>query len=153
MPYPYSYDYEAQEKEKKFKQIKLKTDRSAWKLIIFNILTLGIYPIVFFIPFAFDLDKIAPKSDRSKTMNYLFAYILAIFTFSIVLDVWHYQISSRVEEALAKRNISYEFSTSTFWGWFFFGSLILVGPYIYFYKLCKAMNLLCESYNENPNIE
>jgi hypothetical protein len=40
-----------------------------WKLILLNVLTLGIYSIIFFIPFSFDLDKIAPKSDRSKTMN------------------------------------------------------------------------------------
>ena len=121
--------------------------------MLLNILTLGIYSICFFIPFSFDLDKIAPKSDRSKTMNFLFAYIFSLFTFSIVLVVWHYSIARRVEEALAKRNISYDFGTSSFWGWYFFGSLILIGPFVYFHKLCKAMNLLCEDYNERPIIE
>ena len=149
MAYPYSYGYE----EKEIKPPKLKTDRSMWKLMILNILTLGIYGIIFFIPFSFDLDKIAPKRDRSKTMNYLVAYILSIFTFSFVLLIWYYQITCRVEEALAKRNIDYEFTTGTFWGWYFLGSFILVGPFVYFHKLCKAMNLLCESYNEKPVIE
>ena len=149
MAYPYSYDYE----EKEIKPPKLKTDRSMWKLMILNILTLGIYGIVFFIPFSFDLDKIAPKRDRSKTMNYLVAYILSIFTFSFVLLIWYYQITCRIEEALAQRNIDYEFSTGTFWGWYFLGSFILVGPFVYFHKLCKAMNLLCENYNEKPVIE
>ena len=84
-------------------------------------------------------------------MNYLFAFILSMFTFSIVMLVWHYQIAQRVEEALEARNIDYEFEVSRdFWGWYFFGSYILVGPFIYFHKLCKAMNLLCEDYNENP---
>ena len=32
----------------------------------------------------FELDKIAPKPDRSKTMNFVFAFILALFTFNIV---------------------------------------------------------------------
>ncbi len=149
MAYKYPYDYE----EKEYKVPKLKTDRRMWKLMLFNVLTLGIYSIFFFIPFSFDLDKIAPKSDRSKTMNFIFAYVLSLFTFSIVLVIWYYQITERVEEALTKRNIAYDFDTSAFWGWYFFGSFIVVGPFIYFHKLCKAMNLLCESYNEKPELE
>jgi hypothetical protein len=76
-----------------------------------------------------------------------------MFTFSIVLLVWHYHIAGRVNEALAKRKISYEFGTDSFWTWYFFGSLILIGPFVYFHKLCKAMNLLCAHYNEKPIIE
>ena len=78
MPYPYTYT-----DEKEYKAPQLKTNRSMWKLMILNILTLGIYSIFFFIPFSFDLDKAAPKSDRSKTMNYLFAFIVAYFTFPL----------------------------------------------------------------------
>ncbi|MBQ8911801.1 MAG: DUF4234 domain-containing protein [Clostridia bacterium] len=147
MPYPYTYT-----DDKEYKAPQLKTDRSMWKLMILNILTLGIYSIFFFIPFSFDLDKVAPKSDRSKTMNYLFAFIVAYFTFSVVILIWHYQIAERVNEALTERNIDYEFDTGAFWGWYFFGSLILIGPFIYFHKLCTAMNLLCAHYNENPVI-
>ena len=147
MPYPYTYT-----DEKEYKAPQLKTDRSMWKLMILNILTLGIYSIFFFIPFSFDLDKVAPKSDRSKTMNYLFAFIVAYFTFSVVILIWHYQIAERVNEALTERNIDYEFDTGAFWGWYFFGFLILIGPFIYFHKLCTAMNLLCAHYNENPVI-
>ena len=148
MAYKYNYDYE----EKEYKPEKLKTNRKMWKLMLFSILTLGLYTIVFFIPFSFDIDKVAPRRDGNRTMNFVFAYILALFTFNIVMDVWHYQIADRVEEALSKRNITYDFGTGDFWGWFVFGSLILVGPFVYFHKLCKAMNLLCESYNENPSV-
>ncbi len=149
MAYKYPYDTD----EKKYEPPKLKTDRNMWKLIVLQILTLGIYGIMFYIPFSFDLDKIAPKRDHTKTMNYLWAYILSIFTFAIVLTVWHYQIAERIEVALNKRNIDYEFTTGTFWGWGFFGSLILVGQFVYLYKLCRAMNLLCEDYNKNPVVE
>ena len=149
MAYKYAYDYE----EKEYKPRALQTNRQMWKLMLFNILTLGIYSIAFFIPFSFDLDKIAPKRDGTKTMNYIFAYVFSVFTFSIVLVIWHYQIAERVEEALTRRDIIYDFSTNDFWGWYFFGSLIVVGPFIYFHKLCKAMNLLCEHYNENPIVE
>ncbi len=83
-------------------------------------------------------------------MSYALAYFLSMITFSIVMIIWHYQIASRIEQALSERGIAYDFGTSTFWGWYFFGTFILVGPFIYFHKLCTAMNLLCEDYNKNP---
>ncbi len=147
MAYKYNYSERAPQRP------TLQTNRSMWKLIIFNLLTCGIYSILFFIPFSFDLDTVAPKRDGTKTMNFLFAYVLSFFTCSIVLTVWLYQITDRVEEALRKRRIDYDFGTKDFWMWGVFGSLILVGNWIYFHKLCKAMNLLCESYNENPALE
>ncbi len=149
MAYKYAYDYE----EKEYRPAALQTDRQMWKLMILNILTLGIYSVAFFIPLSFDLDKVAPKRDGTKTMNYLYAFILGIFSLSIAITLWHYQIVQRIEEALTRREINYDFSTNDFWGWYFFGSLTIVGPFIYFHKLCKAMNLLCRHYNENPNFE
>lgn len=64
------------------------------------------------------------------------------------MDIWHYQIAERIEDALGKRNIDYDFGKKDFW---LLGSLILIGPFVYFHKLCKAMNFLCEHYNENPD--
>ena len=145
MPYPYSYDDEIRE----YRPPKLNTDRKIWKLILFSILTLGIYSIVFFMPLSFELDKVAPKRDRTKTLNYAIAFVLSLFTGTITLLFWHHQIASRIEEALSARGITYEFGTGDFWGWYFFGSFIFVGPFIYLHKLCKAMNLLCAHYNEN----
>ncbi len=104
-------------------------------------------------PLSYDLDKVSPNRDGTKTMNYLVAYLLSAFTLSIVLLLWHHQIAERVEDGLTRRNISYDFGTSTFWGWAFWGSMIIIGPFIYYYKLCKAMNLLCSDYNERPNCE
>lgn len=144
------FDYEAQLKEKEYKPTRLKTDRKMWKLMLFNVLTLGLYNIFFFIPFSYDIDKAAPRRDGERTMNYILAFILSIFTFSVVMLVWHYQIAQRVEEALAQRNIEYEFGTADFWGWYFVGSFVFVGPFVYFHKLCKAMNLICENYNASP---
>ena len=148
----YKYAYNDEDREKEYKQPKLKTNRSMWKLMLLTILTLGIYNIIFFIPFSFELDKIAPRRDGGKTMNYLFVWLLSIFTLSIFSMIWHYQIVVRIQNALEERNIDYEFGTGDFWGWYFVGSFILIGPFVYFHKLCKAMNLLCESYNENPSV-
>ena len=149
MAYHYSYDDE----EVKYQPPKLQTNRNMWKLMILNILTLGIYSIFFFIPFSFDLDKVDPKREREKTMNFLLAFVLSLFTFSIVITVWHYHIAGRIEEALRRRNINYDFDTGDFWKWYFFGSFILIGSFVYFHKLCTAMNLLCQSYNEKPILD
>ena len=147
MAYKYAYDYD----EKPYQPPKLKTNRSMWKLILLNVLTLGFYSFFFFIPFSIDLDKIAPKRDGTKTMNYFWAAILASLTFSVVLLLWFHNITERIEEAMSKRSITYSFGAGTFWGWCVLGSLILVGPFIYYHKLCRAMNLLCEHYNEHPD--
>ena len=143
MAYKYSYDYE----EKAYTPQKLPENRSMWKLLLLTPLTLGLYAIFFFIPFSFDLDKAAPTPDRSRTPNYLWAYLLSLFTFAIVLDLWYYHVTARMESALEEQNIDYTFSRRDFWLWYILGSLILLGPLVYFYKLCKAMNLLCARYN------
>jgi len=147
MAYKYPYDYE----EKEYKPPKLKTDRNMWKLMILNILTLGVYSVFFFLPIPDELDKISPKSDRTRTMSFTVAYILSMLTSNIAMAVWHHQIAARMEEALEKRDIKYEFSTNDFWVKYIFGGLVLFAPFIsflYFHKFCKAMNLLCEDYNQ-----
>ena len=149
MAYKYPYDDEV----RAYKPAPLKTDRAMWKLMLFSVLTLGIYSIIFFIPFSFDLNKIAPRREKEKTINYLWAYVLAMCTFAVVLLVWHYQVARHVEEALSRRDINYDFGTSSFWIWLIVGSLFLVGPFIYFHKLCRAMNLLCEHYNADPTAQ
>ena len=47
----------------------------------------------------------------------------------------------------ARRGIDYSFGASTFWLWGILGSIIVVGPFIYTYKLLKSMNLLAADYN------
>lgn len=144
MAYRYPYDEERVE----YKPPKLKTDRKMWKLMLFSFLTLGIYSIYFFSPLPYELEKILPSRGRQKLMNYGAAYFIAYFTFAIVMVFWQHELAKRVEEALTERGIAYDFNMGDFWGWYFFGSFFLVGPYIYFHKLCTAMNLLCEDYNK-----
>ncbi len=127
---------------------KLTENRSFWKYLLLGIFTLGIYNIIFFISFSFDLDKVATRHDGRKTMNYMFAWLLSLFTLSVVMAIWHYGVASRIEEEFNRREIESDFSTTDFWLWYLVGSLFLVGPLVYHYKLFKAMNLLCHAYNE-----
>ena len=145
MAYRYPYD----EEQVKYKPQPLRTDRKMWKLMLFSFLTLGIYSIYFFSPLAHELEKISPARGRHKLMPYGAAYLIAYFSFSTVMIFWQHELAKRIDDALTERGIVCDFSTNDFWGWYFFGSFIFVGPYIYFHKLCKAMNLLCEDYNKS----
>ena len=148
MAYPYNVDYEAAAKEKAYKEPVLKTDRQMWKLMLLNICTCGIYSILFFLPFSTDIDKVSPRRDGEKTFNFIFAFVLSIFFGGLPCAIWYYHITGRIEQALSERGIAYEFSTGDWWGWYFFGSLILVGQFVFFHKMCTAMNLLCKDFNK-----
>ena len=145
MAYRYPYD----EEQVQYKPEPLRTDRKMWKMMILHVLTFGISSIFFFIPLSYELEKISPARERNKLINYAVAYVVSLFTASIVLTFWFYELTKRVEEALEERGIAHELSTGDFWGWYFFGSFIIVGPFVYFHKLCTAMNLLCEDYNKS----
>lgn len=129
---------------------KLKTNRGLIKYILLGIITFGIYPLVLMSCISSDINLIASKYDGKKTMHFcLLAFIFSWLTFGIAPIVWYHRISARIGAELARRNIAYSFGAGSFWGWNVLGSFIFVGPFIYLYKLCKAMNLLSENYNIN----
>ncbi len=126
----------------------LKTNRGLLKLILLSIVTLGIYSIVFYSGISTDINLIASRYDGKKTMHYcLLFFLVGPITLGIAYFVWFHKISSRIGGELRRRGISYSFGAGSYWLWNVLGSLIIVGPFIYVYKLCKAMNLLASSYN------
>ena len=119
--------------------IQLKTNRSLLKYILLSIITLGIYAIVVMSAVSTDINTIASKYDGKKTMHFcLVLFIFSWLTLGIVPLVWSHKISARIGNELGRRGINYRFGAGTFWGWGFFGILILVGPFIYIHKLLKS---------------
>ena len=129
--------------------IKIRTDRALWKWIVFGIITVGIYPLVVQCKLSREINTIASKYDHRNTMHYLAAALLSLITSGIFGLIWFSNFSDRIGNELVRRNIVYKFSSGTFWGWAFFGALIIVGPFIYRHKLLKSMNLLANDYNVN----
>lgn len=126
---------------------KLKTNRGLVKLFLLTLVTFGIYPLFFYNRIAKDVNTICAR-DGKKTMNYwLLSLIVAPLTCGIGALVWCHRISNRIGDELTRRNIGYSFNAGTFWIWNILGSFIAIGPLVYIYKLCKAMNLLATSYN------
>ncbi len=128
---------------------KLLTNRGLAKFFFLGIITLGIYSIWTMYKVSDDIDTIHGYRDGKKTMNFTAVTMLAPITLGIALLVWNSRLCNRIGDALQSRGINYQISSKTFWGWGFFGTLILVGPFIYYHKLLKAMNLLSENYNVN----
>lgn len=127
---------------------QIHTQRSLIKFILLNIVTLGIYSIVFYSSISTDINVIASRYDGRKTMHYcLLIFLIAPITLGIAGIVWMSKISSRIGAELKRRGIDYDFGASDYWLWNVLGALILVGPFIYLYKLCVAMNKLTENYN------
>lgn len=129
---------------------KLPTNRGLWKFILLNVITLGIYGIVFFTKLGREVNDIAGPHDGKYTMHFcLLTFIIAPITCGIAAIVWFHKVSARIGNDLAYRGISYNFSAFDFWLWNVAGTMILVGPLVYVFKLCKAMNLLSADYNVN----
>ena len=127
---------------------QLNTTRGLLKFILLSIVTLGIYSIVYHSSISESINLAASRYDGRKTMHYcLLFFIIAPITLGIGMIVWFHKVSARIGNELARRGLNYSFGAGTFWGWFFLGSFIIVGPFIYYHKLSKAMNLICADYN------
>lgn len=129
---------------------QLKTNKSLVKFILLSLITFGIYGIVILSSVSNDINIIASRYDGKRTMHYcLLCFLVGNITFGIGYIVWYHKISNRIGDELNRRGINYSFGAKDYWLWSVLGSLIIVGPFIYTYKLLKATNLLCENYNIN----
>ena len=128
---------------------QLKSNRGMLKTILLTILTLGIYGLVVYTQFSDEINVTASRYDGKKTMNYcLLFFLVGPITLEIGTLIWFHRFSTRVGDELKRRNIDFKFGAGSFWGWNILGLLILVGPFVYLYKLCKAMNLINADYNQ-----
>ncbi len=129
---------------------QLKTNRGLLKFILLSLITFGIYGIVVMSSVSNDINVIASRYDGKKTMHFcLLTFVISWLTCGIGIIVWYHKISNRIGEELKRRNIDFSFNAGSFWLWNVLGSFIIVGPFVYAYKLFKAMNLLSENYNIN----
>ena len=129
---------------------QLKTNRSLLKIILLSIITLGIYSIVVMTDISNSINTAASRYDGKKTMHYcLLFFIVTPITLGIGAIVWYHRISNRIGNELMRRRLPYSFGAGDFWIFAFLLSMIIVGPFIYIHKLCKAMNFVCADYNVN----
>ena len=127
----------------------LRTNRGLLKICLLNLVTLGIYGIVVWSHISEEINQVATPRDGKHTMHYcLVCFVFSWLTLGIVPLVWGHRITKRVGEELAARNLPYSIGAGTYWGWGVLGAFIIVGPFIYWYKFFKAMNMINADYNE-----
>lgn len=126
----------------------LRTKRSLLKYVLLGLITLGIYDIWQMSEVGETLNLIATRRDGKRTMHYcLMFFLVGWLTLGIGWLVWFHKLSSRIGTEQAARGLPVTVTAATYWLWNILGSLIIVGPFIYTYKLLHDMNDLCADYN------
>ncbi len=108
---------------------------SFWKLFFLSPLTFGIYPLVKFTQMGDDIEALDHKSALPYWAVALFISPLTLGIFGLV---WWHKICNRI----GNLGPSNGFSAGSFWGWNILGSFILIGPLVFMWKLCNALNSL-----------
>lgn len=129
--------------------IQFAASRKLWKMILYGILTLGIYNLVILSKLVTELNVVACRYDGKRTMPFVCMSIVASITFGIYGLVWNHKFSARICDELHRRGYEYKFGSSSFWIWGVLGALILVGPLVYMHKLLTAMNMINQDFNVN----
>ena len=127
---------------------QLNTTRGLAKVFFLGIITLGIYPMVFYCNVTTDINIIAHRYDGRKTLHYLAMSMLALLTLGVIYFVWAHKLCDRIRNEQKRRLGHYTIAPSTFWLWNILGSLIIVGPLVFQHKLMKAMNKLNDDFNK-----
>ncbi|MBD9009271.1 MAG: DUF4234 domain-containing protein [Clostridiales bacterium] len=129
---------------------QLKANKSLLKYVLLSLITFGIYGIVVMSSVSNDINVVASRYDGKKTMHYcLLLFLVGPVTFGIAYFVWYHRISNRIGGELARRGLPYSFSASDYWLWNILGAFIIVGPFVYYYKMFKAVNMINANYNIN----
>ena len=127
---------------------QLKTNKTLRKFILLNLITFGIYSLVVMSSVSESINIVASRYDGRKTMHFcLLFFVIAPITLGIGAIVWYHRISARMGSELRRRGIQFSFSAADYWLWNVLGCLIIVGPFVYLYKMFRACNLLCANYN------
>ena len=125
-----------------------RTNRGLLKYLVLSLITFDIYSIFVFSHISEEINIIATPRDGKHTMHYcLIFFIFSWLTLGIAPLVWMHRICNRIGKELRERSLPYIFGAEDFWLWAFFGSLIIIGPFVFLHKFFKAMNLVNADFN------
>lgn len=105
-------------------KLQLPVKRSLWKMLLFGILTLGIYPVVIWSRLVSEVNLVASRHDGERSMPYFAAALLAPLTMGIHTLVWINKLCRRIGKELQRRSIPYSFGANDFWLWAFLMGMI-----------------------------
>lgn len=119
-------------------RLQLPVKRHLWKMIVFSILTCGIYPIVIWSRLVSEVNIVASRYDGQRSMPYFAMLLLSPLTLGIHSLVWIHKLCRRIGTELQRRHVDYAFGPSDFWIWNFLMA-ILSGVSSGVYSMLVAM--------------
>ena len=125
-------------------------ERSILSLLLFSVMTFGIYPIVFWNKVSKEVELLC-EGDGKKTMKYVFVWLLNFITFGIAGIVWRAKLAQRLKENAARYNL--RFSESGALAAFYDVVVLIVGPIINRFILIKNLNAMGIAFNEYNGLE
>ena len=99
--------------------LQLPVKRSLWKMILFGILTLGIYPVVIWSRLVTEVNLVASRHDGERSIPFFGMVLLSPMTLGIHSLVWCNKLFRRIGKELQRRGIAYTFGARDFWLWAF----------------------------------
>ena len=122
-------------------------NRSFIIYVLLNIITLGIYGIIFWYQYTDDLNTVC-YGDGKKTTNYLIVILLSIITCGIYYWIWLYGVGNRLQENAPRYGTSFNENGTTVLLWMILGAFLCFFGYYYAqYILIKNLNILGDRYN------
>ncbi len=128
-------------------------ERSFLAYILISILTLGIYPIIYWTKISNEVNVLC-EGDGKKTMKYVYAWLLNIVTFGIFGIIWEYQLAKRLQENAARYDLDFSeggamVAVLDTVGMLFFG----LGRTIASFIMTKNFNKIAVAFNEYNGLE
>ena len=120
-------------------------ERSFTSYLILSVITLGIYPIVFWHKISKQVETLC-EGDGKKTMKFVFEWLLNFITFGIAGLVWRAKLAQRLKDNAARYNIRISESA----GIVVVSDLLVpcVGFFVARYVLVKNFNAMGAAFNE-----
>ena len=113
-----------------------KTKRNGVLFVLLNIITLSIYSLVV-------LSKVRKEVNsftKGRLAPYWVMWLLGLITLGLAPTIYCASMARRIDEKAEELNLKSSTSFADFFNWEFFGSLILVGPFIAFAHLFSTLN-------------
>ena len=115
-------------------------------LVVFSIITLGIYGLYWIHKLAKDVNTIC-EGDGKKTGGLLKCLLLGIITLGIYDMVLLYMLGDRLQDNAPRYDLTLKESGNTVLLWYILGAFIIVGPFIAMHIIIKNTNALADEYN------
>ena len=93
-------------------------------MIVFGLLTFGIYDIVVLSRIPEETNMVASRYDGKRTMQLWWALCLSVVTFGIYGLVWEHNLCQRIGNEIKRRQLWCEFGPADYWIWGVLGSIV-----------------------------